>query len=52
MEIAMAVLKFVGGVIPLIQELLKAFMQVYQLAIIYQSLSYLTKKERGDFSEY
>ncbi|AFQ18040.1 Uncharacterized protein BCZB5J_05974 [Bacillus cereus] len=26
MEIAMAVLKFVGGVIPLIQELLKAFM--------------------------
>ncbi|MGE7882035.1 hypothetical protein [Bacillus sp. NPDC094077] len=26
MEIAMAVLKFVGGVIPLVQELLKAFM--------------------------
>jgi len=26
MEIAMAVLKFVGGVIALIQELLKAFM--------------------------
>jgi len=26
MEIAMAVLKFVGGAIPLIQELLKAFM--------------------------
>ncbi|SCC63820.1 Uncharacterized protein BW664_05246 [Bacillus mycoides] len=26
MEIAMAVLKFVGGVIPLIQEFLKAFM--------------------------
>ncbi|AHZ53976.1 hypothetical protein C621_0230635 [Bacillus thuringiensis serovar aizawai str. Leapi01] len=26
MEIAMTVLKFVGGVIPLIQELLKAFM--------------------------
>ncbi|CAM4064057.1 Stage III sporulation protein AC [Bacillus luti] len=26
MEIAMAVLKFVGGVIPLIQELLKVFM--------------------------
>ncbi|CAM4084773.1 Stage III sporulation protein AC [Bacillus wiedmannii] len=26
MEIAMAVLKFIGGVIPLIQELLKAFM--------------------------
>ncbi|PFF75207.1 hypothetical protein CN341_20120 [Bacillus cereus] len=26
MEIAMAVLKFIGGAIPLIQELLKAFM--------------------------
>jgi len=26
MEIAMAVLKFVGGVIPFVQELLKAFM--------------------------
>jgi len=26
MEIAMAVLKFIGGVLPLIQELLKAFM--------------------------
>ncbi|WP_327801470.1 hypothetical protein [Bacillus mobilis] len=26
MEIAMAVLKFVGGVIPLVQELLKTFM--------------------------
>ena len=26
MEIAMAILKFVGGVIPLVQELLKAFM--------------------------
>jgi len=26
MEIAMAVLKFLGGAIPLIQELLKAFM--------------------------
>ncbi|PDY24387.1 hypothetical protein CN445_25095 [Bacillus cereus] len=26
MEIAMAVLKFLGGVIPLVQELLKAFM--------------------------
>ncbi|WP_459501976.1 hypothetical protein [Bacillus sp. C1] len=26
MEIAMAVLKFIGGVIPLAQELLKAFM--------------------------
>ncbi|ETT74398.1 Uncharacterized protein BCRIVMBC845_01195 [Bacillus cereus] len=26
MEIAMAVLNFVGGVIPLVQELLKAFM--------------------------
>ncbi|ETE92493.1 hypothetical protein C621_0214160 [Bacillus thuringiensis serovar aizawai str. Leapi01] len=26
MEIAMAVLKFLGGTIPLIQELLKAFM--------------------------
>ncbi|OBZ57882.1 hypothetical protein UN66_14585, partial [Bacillus cereus] len=25
-EIAMAVLKFLGGVIPLVQELLKAFM--------------------------
>ncbi|RFT62968.1 hypothetical protein D0U04_26560 [Bacillus clarus] len=26
MEIAMAVLKFVGGVLPLVQELLKTFM--------------------------
>jgi len=26
MEIAMAVLKFVGGIIPFVQELLKAFM--------------------------
>ncbi|PHG38084.1 hypothetical protein COI43_00185, partial [Bacillus pseudomycoides] len=26
MEIAMAVLKFVGGVLPLVQELLKAFL--------------------------
>jgi len=26
MEIAMAVLKFIGGAIPLIQELLKVFM--------------------------
>ncbi|SCN11459.1 Uncharacterized protein BCRIVMBC126_05328 [Bacillus wiedmannii] len=26
MEIAMAVLKFLGGVIPLVQEFLKAFM--------------------------
>ncbi|MGH1280401.1 MULTISPECIES: hypothetical protein [Bacillus cereus group] len=26
MEIAMAVLKFIGGAIPLVQELLKAFM--------------------------
>jgi len=26
MEIAMAFLKFLGGVIPLVQELLKAFM--------------------------
>jgi len=26
MEIAMAVLKFVGGLIPFVQELLKAFM--------------------------
>ncbi|EAO53540.1 hypothetical protein RBTH_09321 [Bacillus thuringiensis serovar israelensis ATCC 35646] len=26
MEIAMAVLKFIGGAIPLIQELLKTFM--------------------------
>ncbi|ETT82729.1 hypothetical protein C174_05758 [Bacillus mycoides FSL H7-687] len=26
MEIAMAVLKFLGGVIPLVQELLKVFM--------------------------
>ncbi|PEB47526.1 hypothetical protein CON65_11435 [Bacillus pseudomycoides] len=26
MEIAMAILKFVGGVLPLVQELLKAFM--------------------------
>jgi len=26
MEIAMAVLKFVGGVLPMVQELLKTFM--------------------------
>jgi len=26
MEIAMAILKFVGGVLPFVQELLKAFM--------------------------
>jgi len=26
MEISMAVLKFIGGAIPLVQELLKAFM--------------------------
>jgi hypothetical protein len=36
MEIAMAVLKFIGGAIPLIQELLKAFMWFHSLAILYK----------------
>ncbi|MGF9992811.1 hypothetical protein ABEY04_29060 [Bacillus mycoides] len=37
MAIAMAVLKFVGGLLPFVQELLKAFMEVRYFAIIYKN---------------
>ena len=48
MEIAMAVLKFVGGIIPLVGELLKAVMQVHYSAIIYKNHHTLIRKKEEE----